>query len=118
MVEVNPGSSHTICYLKQHSVVDSPILCAFVRVYLLQREAGPLIYGNLTMAAKYQTVQTRKPNRADHVWFYLKFRGYHKCVLCGAMTPDMPPPVPTPDAWMPYKYEKLTDEERAMCKEL
>lgn len=48
------------------------------------------------------------------MWYYLKYRGYYKCVLCGAITPSAPP-YPTDPEWLPQRYEALTDEERTMC---
>ncbi len=68
-------------------------------------------------AQTFQTIDQRKPNRADHVWLYLKYRGHHKCVLCGAITPELPPPYPTDPNWLPIRYEKLTGEELVMCPE-
>ncbi len=67
------------------------------------------------MTTKFQTPQTRRPNRADHVWIYLNHKGCFKCVLCGAVAWGTPPPYPTLESWMPKCYEELTEEERLMC---
>lgn len=66
------------------------------------------------MKEAYQTVKDRVPKRSDHVWFRLKDRW--KCVLCGAVTTTAPPAFPTPKEWEPNGgYEKLTDDEKALC---
>ncbi len=61
---------------------------------------------------RYQTVTTRSPNRADHVWL-IKPTGA-RCVLCGAVC-DKPPLFPTPVDWLPDRYELLTPEDRKLC---
>lgn len=65
------------------------------------------------MGTPYQRPkQQATPNRTDHVWF--KTNGVFKCCLCGAVT-RRPPHYPTPPDWSPLRYERLTDDERALC---
>ncbi len=67
-----------------------------------------------TRRVTYQTPDTRRPDRADHIWF-LRPGGGYKCCLCGAVT-TAPPPYPTPTAWSPDDYElPLTPTERRVC---
>jgi hypothetical protein len=49
-------------------------------------------------------------DRADHIWFK-RDRGGYKCCLCGGLADEMPP-YPTPAAFMPLRFEPLTDIER------
>lgn len=63
------------------------------------------------MKGKIQTVDEKKPERTDHIWF--KKNGVWKCCLCGGVT-RTPPPFPTPERWVAERYEKLTDEERLL----
>ncbi len=62
---------------------------------------------------EFQTTTTPRPVRSDHVWF-LKDGILHKCCLCGAVT-QKPPLYPTPEEWLPDRYEVLTDKERELC---
>jgi hypothetical protein len=59
-------------------------------------------------------------NRGDHVWHQVHLEGgriQYKCCLCGAVT-KVKPPSPTPEEWMPDRYEELTPADRAMCPRL
>lgn len=49
----------------------------------------------------------------DHVWFETGFEGNYKCCLCGAVA-KLPPPYPTPEDWVPERYERLLLSERAL----
>lgn len=60
----------------------------------------------------FQTTKTPKPDRKDHCWFQTP-NGRWKCATCGAVC-DQPPAYPTHRAWLPPRFEKLTDEERAL----
>lgn len=61
----------------------------------------------------YQTEQTRRIDRKDHVWHNRHNRGW-KCLLCGGITLELPPDYPTADDFTPIRYEPLTKEERAL----
>jgi hypothetical protein len=59
----------------------------------------------------------RDIKRSEHVWFRLVRKGLfagYKCCVCGALTRREPPDRPTPEDWMPERYEELTPDERAM----
>lgn len=53
--------------------------------------------------------------RTDHIWFRHNTTdgGKWKCCLCGALT-SIRPLSPTPAKWQAMRYERLTDEERAI----
>lgn len=60
----------------------------------------------------FQKVGQSKVDRKDHCW---RRRGTkYLCVFCGAVTAS-PPNYPTPDGWMPERFDKLTDEDRLAC---
>ena len=50
--------------------------------------------------------------RKDHIWRFCK--DHWKCVICGALT-KVPPRFPTRKDWEPDRYEKLSEEDRALC---
>ena len=51
----------------------------------------------------------------DHFW---EKRGkIWKCLLCGGISLQKPPPLPTPADWSPDAFEELTDEERARARQ-
>ncbi len=64
-----------------------------------------------------QNPQQKRPplDRKEHIWYAAGPAGCGKwkCVLCGAVT-NQPPEHPAKPAWMPDKYEPLTDAERAL----
>lgn len=63
----------------------------------------------------HQTIKTKNNDRKDHVWksVMVEEGDAWKCVLCGAITiGKLPPSHPTPETWMPLRYEKLTNTER------
>lgn len=60
----------------------------------------------------FQTPKTVPLERTDHCWV-AKNRALFKCCLCGAITAK-PPQFPTPEDWMPARYDPLTNEERAL----
>lgn len=65
---------------------------------------------------KFQLINGSKPfqaDRKDHLW-HLRGNSY-LCLLCGAVTMK-PPSYPTPNNWMPDKYEALTDEDRELAR--
>lgn len=63
----------------------------------------------------YQTTDTPKPDRTDHVWIKVINKHEFKCCLCGAVTNTIPPNYPTPMEWIPkLGYEKLTPAEREL----
>lgn len=61
----------------------------------------------------FQAVTDKVIDRTDHVWFATGW--CWKCVLCGGVVIDRPPPYPTPPDWLPRDFRPLTDQERAMC---
>lgn len=62
---------------------------------------------------KFQTPDTPRADRGDHVWAWSGPRGCYLCVLCGGVT-GSPPPAPTDEDWMPDKYVRLGGDERAL----
>lgn len=66
-----------------------------------------------TDSHKPQQPSDQSIDRSDHVW--LKTGRYEsKCVLCGGVCKNPPPPYPTPDDYNPLRYEKLTVEEKSI----
>jgi len=64
-----------------------------------------------------QKVRDKKVDRKDHVWYPCKSKERDTdwiCVLCGAVCATMPP-YPTPQEWMPLRYDRLTVEVKALC---
>lgn len=52
------------------------------------------------------------PRRELHVWYRLnggRYDGWYKCVPCGGVAEE-----PTVND-LPQRFEKLTDQERALC---
>lgn len=70
----------------------------------------------MTKTSKFQLIGSTEPNttdRKDHLWC-LRGRKY-LCLLCGAMT-SQPPDYPTPNGWMPDKFEQLTNKDREIAR--
>lgn len=64
----------------------------------------------------YQVPKSNPIDRKDHVWQLRRMPdgSYdYKCCLCGAITAN-PPNHPTPTAWLPSRFEPLTERERAL----
>lgn len=67
------------------------------------------------MTAYFQTPADPYCNRGDPIW--VGGKDFWKCCLCGALTRTAPPPYPTPNGWLPERYELLTGEERKLYPE-
>lgn len=63
--------------------------------------------------AGFQNISDAVHDRTDHVWFRLG-PGRWKCALCGGVVPGTPPAYPTPPAFVPPRFEGLTDAERRL----
>lgn len=60
----------------------------------------------------FQQPTRKQVNRADHVW-YKRPDGTYKCCLCGGVT-LLPPHYPTPDDWLPERYEVVEEADRLL----
>lgn len=60
----------------------------------------------------FQTTKSKNPERTDHVWFRKPNSTEWKCCLCGAIAKTNEDPA------VIVRYEKLTEQERALCPQL
>jgi hypothetical protein len=70
---------------------------------------------------KFQTPETDRPDRKDHIWVAVSHEGLRlgwKCILCGARTRSEPPAPGAAGNWCPDTYEPLTPAERELARKL